>query len=178
MIILMTAYLEYTKQNKNETTICRLVNSKTHPKLNLQLVSDPGVACEDVGGALVASGVDVHGEGQGLEDDVGVGGLGVEVDLLAGGGAALLGQVEGPQRGGARDEHLIVHNVLAQARPPAPAERVHALALAEVGVSAQRLLVRRPAGLQVPLRVVVLRVWVDLGHAVHAPAHTQARKQD
>jgi len=101
---------------------------------------------------------------------VAVGGLGVDGHLLAGPRARHLLHVERPEHRGPRDEELDVHDVRAQALAAAPAEAVRAeLAVAEVGVLCQGLLVRWERWVEPPVGSVGLWVWVFLGDAVDGP---------
>jgi len=128
------------------------------------------IILEDLAGAFLAAGLEGHLVVVGLENDVAVGRLRVNGYRLAGGRAGLGLRVEGPEGGSAEDKHLVVNDVLAETRPAAPAKRVHALAFAEVGVPAQGLLIRRPAGLEPALRAEVVAVGVLAWYAVDAPA--------
>ena len=104
-----------------------------------------------------------------LQNNMAVGRLRVDRHLLAGARADLGAQVEGPQRGGAEDEGLVVDNVLPQARAPAPAEGVHRVAFAEVGVAGEGFLVGWPAGFEPALWAEGVAVGVFGGDAVEGP---------
>ena len=104
-----------------------------------------------------------------LQNHVAVSRLRVDGHLLARARADLGAEVERPQRGGRKDKGLVVDNVLPQAGAPAPPERVHRRALAEVGVAGERRLEGWPGRVEPPLRAEVVAVGVAGGDAVESP---------
>ena len=107
---------------------------------------------------------------QRLQNDVRICGLRVNGYSLTRQGTVFRPQLESPEHARAENEHLIVDDVLAEASTAAPAEAVHALAITEVGILGQRLLIGRPARLEKALGMEVLRIWVFRFNPVDGPA--------
>jgi len=139
--------------------------------LQLQLANNLVVVVQDLLAARGRPWLEVELEGAGLKNDVTVGGLGIDGDELASTRVPFLCRVESPECRSAKDKHLVIDNVLTQARPAAPAEGVHGLTLAEVGVTGEGLLESGPAGLEPALRAEVVTVGVDIGKAVDGPGN-------
>lgn len=140
------------------------------PSVHLQVSSNPLKPLQDSLPPLLAPYFEPHGERRRLQDDVTVRGLIVDGHLLPRPRARHLGHVERPQDAGARDEQLDVDDVRAQALAAAPAEGVHAeLAVAEVGVLGQGLLVCWEGRVEPSVWPVGFAVGISLGNAVDGP---------
>jgi len=83
--------------------------------------------------------------------------------------ADLLTKVEGPKHSSTKHEGLIVDNVLAQTRAAAEAERVHGLALAEVGIAGEGLLIGWPTRLKPTLGPEVVAIGIFGWDTVQSP---------
>src|SRR4051794_22513524 len=102
--------------------------------LQLQLADNILVVGQNLCGALLAPWLPVKLERKRFENDVAVGSLVIDGDELASARVPLLCRVKGPEGGSTEYEEFVVHNVLAQASAATPAECVHGMTLAEVGI--------------------------------------------
>jgi len=146
------------------------------PRSKLELTENRVVVLEDGLCPLGTARLEIELVRAGLEDDVAVGGLGIDGDELAGARVPLLCRVEGPEGSGAKHEHLVVDNILAQARSATPTEGVHRVTFAEVGVPGKGLLESGPARLEVTFGAEVFTVGVLGGNAVDSPGAAMSAK--
>ncbi len=145
--------------------------------LQPQLLLNPVEAVQDVGCPLLIPRLNGDLVVQRLQNDVRICCLRVNGYLLTRHGAELRSQLETPKHARAENEHLIIDDILAEASTAAPAEAVHTLAIAEVGIFRQRFLIGRPARLEIALGMEVLRIWVFGLNPVDGPAFELALEE-